>query len=75
MIYPLLGIDGQGKLVMLISATKLNAIGVMHLRGNPPPASVQRFIQGEESEAINALHDMTKYYRTFYSKKRHKKLN
>jgi hypothetical protein len=72
MIYPLLGIDEQGKLVMLIAPVKLNPISVMHLRGNPPPASVMALIDGDESEAINALRDMTKYYRTYYSKKTRK---
>lgn len=70
MIFPLLGIDEHGKLVMLISPTKLTPISVMHLRGNPIPASVQRFLDGDESEAINSLREMTKYYRTYYSKKR-----
>lgn len=72
MIFPLLGIDDNGKLVMLISPINLNPISPMHLRGNPIPASVQRFIEGDESDAINALRDMTKYYRTFYKTKKKK---
>jgi hypothetical protein len=73
MIYPVLGIDEQGKLVMLMSPIRLNKMSVMHLRGNPPPASVQAIIKGDEADAINALRDMHKYYQSYFDKKQNKK--
>lgn len=70
MIYPVLGIDENGKVAMLISPIQLEVIGTRNLRGNPPPASVLNLIDGNEEAALTALRDMHKYYNTFYSKKR-----
>jgi hypothetical protein len=73
MIYPVLGIDEQGRLVMLISPARLNPISVMHLRGNPPSASLMALIDGDEGVAVDALKDMHKYYQSYYAKKQNKK--